>query len=344
MTSSLLTPAYDIVLGDKRWTEQAVDVTVTLQAAPLLDHARITFPSAAPVDAGPDDPVVISLDGGAGDGLVTVLTGKVRAVTRGMQWTIVECTDAGTELANYRPATTFEQASAASVVEALCGDVDVDLGAIDTGPNLNAYVADPSRSALDHVVRLAGWTGALVSIDGDGRLTTRVIDATQPDLALRYGREVVRLDQRKVATPITTYVVAGEAGASSASPPDAARPTSDFFAGDRPEGPGAGSRWSYEPAFRTPDDAAVAGAALGRLATSTSHRTTLQAWLLPAIRPGSIVRIDDLPAGLSGGPHWVDRATHRLGPGGATTTARMAEGGDAFDPMALLAGVLGALS
>jgi hypothetical protein len=343
MTSSLLAPAYDVALGDKRWTTQALDVAVTLQTAPLLDHARIVFPAAAPVDVGPDDPVVIALDAGAGDGPVAAFTGKVTAVGRGIRSTTIECSDAGADLAAYRPATTFEQSSASSVIEALCSDVGVEPGAVDAGPTLTAYVADPGRSALDHILRLAGWSGALVTVDGEGRLTTRVLDGSQPDVAIRYGREVIAMSQRKVATPITSYVVVGEAGASSASPPDSARPTSDFFAGDRPEGPGAGSRWTFEPAFRTPDDAAVAGAAQSRTATSTSHRTTLEAWLLPAVRAGSVVRIDDLPDGLSGGPHWVERVSHRLGPNGATTTAHMAEGGEAFDPMALLMGALGGL-
>lgn len=343
MSSSLLAPAYAITLGDKRWTTQALDVMISLDAAPLIDRVRITFPAAAPVDVAPDDPVAIELDGGSGDGPLAVLTGTVRAVARGLRSITVECVDAGAVLAAYRPAATFEQTSAASVVKALCGDVGVDVGAVDAGPNLTAYVAEPGRSALDHIARLASWGGALASVDGDGRVTTRVIDGSQPDVALRHDREVLQLSQRKVAAPIASYVVAGEAGASSESPPDAARPTSDFFAGDRPDGPGAGSRWSFEPVFRTPDSAAVAGAALSRAATSTRHRTKLDAWLLPALRPGTVVRIDNLPDGLAGGPHWVERVTHRLGPNGATTHARLAEGGPAFDPMALLGSLVGAV-
>ena len=214
---------------------------------------------------------------------------------------------------------------------ALCADVGVDVGPVDTGPTLTAYVADPTRSALDHIARLAAWSGALASIDGDGRVTTRVVDGAQPDVALRHDREVLRISQRTVAGA-TTYVVAGEAGAGSAAPPDAARPTSDFFAGDRPDGPGVGTRWSFEPALRTPDAAAVAGAPRGRTAGSLRHRTTLDAWLVPALRPGTVVRLDELPDGLAAGPRWVDRVVHRVGPGGATTSARLAEAGAAFDP------------
>ena len=52
-----------------------------LDAAPAADVARIGFPAAAPLDAQPDDPVVVELDGG--EGAVAVLTGTVRALGHG---------------------------------------------------------------------------------------------------------------------------------------------------------------------------------------------------------------------------------------------------------------------
>ena len=162
-------------------------------------------------------------------------------------------------------------------------------------------------------------------------------------MALRHDREVLGISQRKVGPLVSAYVVAGEAGASSESPPDAARPTSDFFAGDRPDGPGVGNRWSFEPAFRTADAAAVAGAAQQRVAQSARHRTVLDTWLLPAVRPGTVVRLDELPSGLAAGPHWVERVTHSIGPRGATSRILLAEGGPAFDPLAMLASLAGAL-
>lgn len=340
--TSLLAPAYAVTLGDQRWTSQALDLVVDLEAAPLVNAARVTFPWSAPVDAAVEDAAVIALDGGAGDGLVTVLTGVVRAVTKGLDSTTIECVDAGALLAALRPASTLERATASSVIEALCGDAGVEVGDLDTGPTLAAYVADPGRSALDHVARLATWSGALASVDGAGTLGTRVVDGAQPDVALRYGREIVSLRQRRVTTSVRSYVVAGEAGASNPAPPEASRPSSDFFAGDRPEGPGPGSRWTFEPALRTPGSASIAAAAKLRSVTSTRLRTTLDAWLLPALRPGSVVRLDDLPDGV-GGVHWVERVTHHLGPAGASTTARLAEAGPAFDPTALLSAAAGAL-
>lgn len=339
--SSVLIPAYTVTLGNQRWTEQATELTVVLNAAPAVNRATIRFPASAPVAAQPGDPAVVELDGG--EGAVAALTGTVRALSHTGRAIVVECTDAGVTLANYRPATSFEQTSAASVIRALCADVAVDTGALDSGPTLNAYLADPTRSALDHICRLADFSGAMTAVDGDGRLTTRVIDGVQPDLALRHDREILAISQRLISNPISAQVVAGESGATSASPPDAARPTSDFFAGDRPPGPDADSRWTFEPVLRTPDTAAVAGAARARQATANRRRTFLNAWLVPGLRPGAVVRLDELPDGLTAGPHWVDRVVHRIGPGGATSDARLAEAGPAFDPMALLLGAIGDL-
>jgi hypothetical protein len=342
-SASVLAPAYGVTLGDQLWTSQAVELVVELEAAPLINVARVAFPTSAPLAATLGDAAVIALDGGAGDGSVTVLTGVVRAVTRGLDTTIVECIDAGALLAALRPASTFEQATAASVIGALCADAGVDVGELDPGPTMAAYVADPARSALDHIARLTAWSGALAGVEGNGELATRVVDGAQADLALRYGREIVSLRQRRVAVPVRSQVVAGDPRASSPAPPEASRPTSDFFAGDRPAGPGPGSRWTFEPALRTPESASIASAARQRSATSTQLRTMLHAWLLPALRPGTVVRLDDFPDEVGGGLHWVERVTHRVGPAGSTTTARLAEAGPAFDPMALLASAAGAI-
>ena len=66
---------------------------------------------------------------------------------------------------------------------------------------------------------------------------------------------------------------------------------------------------------------------------------SMTCWLLPALRPGELVEVQDLPDGISGGPWLVTHVQHRVGPMGATTRfdAVSGEGGG------LLAGLLGAL-
>lgn len=337
-----LEPAYELTVGNQRWTAQAVTIVLELAPAPSLNVLTVGFPARAPLDAGPDDDVSLVLDGG--EGAETVFTGTVESIARTDRTITLRALDGGGALAAFRPAVTFEQATAGSVIQGLCDDAGVATGSIEDGPTLTYYAADPSRTALDHVARVAGWGGATAVVDGDGHLSSRVVDGSQPELALRFGREPVALRQQRSASRTQAFTVAGEAGASTPSAPEAVRPTTDFFAGDRPEGPSASVRWSFEPALRTPEVAATAGAAQGRLYASARHRSDLTAWLLPVLRPGTVLSFEDVPDGLARGPFWVERVRHSLHPAdGGVTRARLSEGGESFGPGSLLAGLAGAI-
>jgi hypothetical protein len=63
----------------------------------------------------------------------------------------------------------------------------------------------------------------------------------------------------------------------------------------------------------------------------------------PAIRPGTVLELRDLPDGLETGPWVADRVDHRFSSQGATTRARLSQGGDSFDPTAFAGGLAGLL-
>ena len=340
MTTPLL-PQCTVTLGSQRWDSQVLGLEILLAAAPLLGTATVRLPAQSPVDAAPDDPAVVELD--SGESSATVFTGTVSAVRRELAATVVTAVDAAGALARFRPAATYERVSAGTVIRSLAGDAGVDVGDVDDGVDLAFYAADPARTALDHVARLAGWSAALARVDADGALVATTVGANQADLALRYGREVLALEQTSRAAPIEAFTVAGEAGAGSTSAPEALRPTSDFFGGNRPDGPDATHRWRFEPALRTADAAGSAGGATGWFYQASRRLGTLTAFLQPTLRPGSVIEIAELPDPLGTGPFWLDRVRHRLGPAGAYTTARLRTGGPAFDPLATLAGMAGAL-
>ena len=242
--------------------------------------------------------------------------------------------DAGGVLAAYRPAATYEQATVGTLIKTLCADVGVATGDVEDGPTLVYYAADPTRTALEHVARLSAWAGALARVTADDELDASIVAGTEPELALRFGRELIAVDGLEASAPITTFVVAGEGEAL---------PTTDFFSGNRPDGPSAGVAWEFEPALRTASAAQTAGAARTRTYASARKRGTIEAFLLPTLRPGAVLEIQDLPDGLGNGPFWLDRVTHDLSPLGARTTARLRQGGETFDPLALLGSLAGAL-
>jgi hypothetical protein len=340
VTSSLLAPSYALTIGSNAYAEQALRIDVQLLAAPLLDHVSAQLPAALPVDAAPGDAVALSLDGG--EGASDVFTGVVSSIRRDGRTTTVTAVDAGGALAALRPAATFEQATIGTVIGELCSDAGVATGDVEDGQTLAFYVADPGRTALEHVARLAAWAGALAAVNAAGALDATVVSGAEPDVALRYGREVLALEGLEIAAPVERFVVAGEAAAGDAGQAESLRPTRDFFGGSRPDGPSRTAVWTWEPALRTAASAGTAGASLTRLYASSRNRAELRAWLTPQLRPGKVLEVQDVPEGLPAGPYWLDRVAHSISPRGAVTQARLWRGGDAFDPAGLLGSLAGA--
>lgn len=337
--TSVLAPVYELTLGSQVWKEQALEIRVALVAAPLVDAVTVRLPAAAPLSAAPGDPASLTLD--SGEQKATVFTGTVDSIRRGFDEIRITALDAGGALARYRPSATYEQVTAATVIRNLAGDAGLSTGDLDDGVELAFYVADPSRTAWEHVARLAAWGGAMASVSSDNEVRSAVIDATQAEAALRYGREILSIQGDHTAAPVDAWVVAGEGGAGAASAPEALRPSTDFFAGHRPDGPALAKRWRFEPALRTARAAGSAGAAIQRQYTASRQAGRLRAILQPKLRCGSVIEIQDLPDGLPAGPVWIARVDHVVGENGALTSVRFFKGGDSFDPLALLGSLAG---
>ncbi len=335
---NMLQPSYTLTLGNQQWTNQALSIDLELGAAPLVDRLEIRFPFAAPVSAGTGDKVSLNLNNG--EKSADVFSGTVASIRRTLDQIRVTAINAGGLLAQYRPAATYESVTAGTVIRNLCGDANVDVAAIEDGVSLAFFVADGSRTAWEHIARVCGWSGSIARVNSDGEVEAPVIDATTPDLALRYGRELLAIGNTEFARPVESFTVVGESGADDAGSDDAFRLSTDFFKGNAPDAPSLTSRWRAEPALRTAEGAARAGAATQRLYKSGGQRGAFEAFLQPELRPGTIVQIQDLPSGLPGGPLWLHSIHHRLRADGARTAARFYQGGDSFNP----AGLLGALA
>ena len=343
MTAQLL-PGYALTLGSQRWTKQALRIVVTLELAPRVDTLNVWLPIAAPISADRGDSVEFTINSGEKEEIV--FTGEIDSIRRDFDGLRVSCVNAGGVLSRFRPAETYENVSASTVISNLLDTVGIDAGAIENGPDLAFYVADPSRTAWEHIARVATWGGAMVRVSASNSVEASVIDASHAEVALLYGREIIALHANKRAAATDAFVVVGEAGAGDTGSADVLRPSTDCFAGNRPDGPALGKRWRFEPALRTAKSAGAAGAAIQRQYTSSLDAGNFQAFLQPQLRCGSVVEIQQLPDGLLSGPIWLTRVEHELGAGAATTRVRFQQGGDSFDPSALLgslAGLVGGL-
>jgi len=340
--TSLILPTYALTLGNEQFTEQAVELRVALELAPVPDSVTVVFPAHVKLSASPGDAARLTLGNGESD--EPVFTGTIAAIDRSFDAVRVRALDAGGILSTFRPAATYEQTTAGEVAKSLCADCGVDTGDVDDGVDLAFYAADPSRTAYEHIARVAEWSGAIARVSADDALEMIVLNATTAELALRYGRELLAITQESRPSAIESFVVAGESGAGSASVPEALRPTTDFFAGNRPDAPARTARLASAPALRTAAAAASAGAARQRAYAAARFRGAFDAFLLPKLRPGTIVEMQDLPDGLAADLIWLRRVVHVIRRDGAVTRAGFARGGDAFDPMALLGSLAGALS
>ncbi|HMW18423.1 MAG TPA: hypothetical protein PK981_06230 [Accumulibacter sp.] len=339
--SGLLTPSLTLDVGRQQWTTQVLALELHLAAAPLLNVLSARLPADAPLSADPGDAVRLTLDNGEQRALV--FSGTLEAICRSHRQIELRALDAGGVLARLRPAVTYEKIGAANLARNLCAAAGVAVGEVEDGEPLAFYAADPGRNALQHLARVYAWHGALAGVDAENRFFARQINAAVAESALRHGRETLAVRQCQGAENIEAIVFAGESAAPSASAATALRPVSDFFAGNRPDGPDLRHRWHFVPALRTATAAAKAGAAALRQQRAMLRRGVLEVFLQPALRPGAVFEVQDQPAGLERGPFWLTGVIHRLTPAGGRSRLHYAGGGAAFDPAALLGALLGSV-
>jgi hypothetical protein len=335
-----LAPKASIVLGNEQYDSHAVCVVVTLAPLPAIGSFTAVFPPAVTIDASAGDAASLDLDGG--EGSETVLTGMVRVIRRGIRQTEVIVADSSAALVDLRPATTYRNQSADDVIRALASDAGVTIANTSVDLPMAAYVADQRRTATEHIAMLAALGGAMARVNGDGELEVSRSTAGLPDLAIKYGREVIACDVRVSAAPVAHRIRTGSGPAGSAMAPNALRPSKDPLPNGASD-PGADAVWTPAAVLRTPSAAATASAAADLAATAAVTRLRASAFLVPKLRPGLIVDIQDLPDALAGGPWLLTRVTHVLNPRDGGRTYFEGEEASSLDLSALAGAALSAI-
>jgi hypothetical protein len=320
-----LSPIASLELGSLGYTAHIAELHVTLRLLPGVNSFSAALPREAELDAAPGDPARLELDGG--EGAQTVLTGTVRALRHGLRSTRAVAADGGADLAALRPNATYERQDARAVIRALASDAGADVGRLDVDLAMAAFVAHQGRTAAEHVAALADLAGAVAGFDADGALGAAA-PAPVADVALRHGRELVACEVDGWPGPPAQPSPVGFGPAGTPQAPGALRHTLAVL----PAGaPAAGASAVRVPAavLRSPTAATAAGLAAGGRHAAEGARLRGRAFLLPGLRPGAVLDVQDLPAPLSGGPWLVTAVTHRLHPleGGSTTFEARSAGG-----------------
>ncbi|MBP0445844.1 hypothetical protein J8J14_13775 [Roseomonas sp. SSH11] len=331
-----------VTLGRQRYDSHALGLEVQLGLLPSVNRARITLPRAVAPDAAPGDPAELSLR--AVDGSSVVLHGTLHALSAaGAGATEAVLADDGARLAALRPCRTYQGQDGGTVVRALAEEAGAGIGALELDLPLAAYVAHGRRSAAEHVATLAKLGGALAGCDEAGRIELRALPS-RAERALRYDREILALRVTRRAAPEVRQVMLGNGPAASPEAPDALLQSRSPLPADAPP-PGAQARWLPAPALRSPRAALAAGQARDTEAASRATRVEARAILLPWLRPGMVLEIQQLPDRLdAAGPWLVLTVCHaRLAgaPGETRFTAVSAAAGPSL--LASLASAVGGL-
>lgn len=334
----MLALAATVQLGSAGYGSHLAEVDCTLGTLPAAGSARVRLPQGVSVDAAPGDPAKLELDGG--DGPATVLTGAVATIAPDLHGTTVTVADAGAALGALRPSSTYRDKDAGGVIRALASDAAVDIGTLDLELDLAAYAAHQGRTAAEHAAELALLAGAVLVVGATGELNSVSLAADRADMALLHGRELVRCAVTRAAPPGAARVAAGNGPAGATGAPDALRLTAAALPHGAPAAGGT-ARWRAAPMLRTPAAASGASQALATVDAGRATRMRAECILLPALRPGVLIEVQDLPEALGEKVWRITRVRHRVTGRSAVTTfdaVRAGSGG-----LGLLGAALGAL-
>jgi hypothetical protein len=336
-----LSPTCTVTLGNLKYDSHVSGLVASLTLLPGVNQARLTLPDGVPVEAAPGDPAIIELDGG--EGAQTVLTGKIQGLFHHLLGVEVWVADGGAALAGFHSAATYEKQSAKDIVTALASEAGVDVGALDMDLRLSAYAASQRRSAAEHIAYLADLDGRLAFFDGDGALQVRPRPSGPADLALLFGREIIACQARQLPAPSPRRMLLGSGPAGAADAPDALRPSLEPLPSDAPN-PGKEAIWRAAAILRTPQAANAASQAADQAMAAHTSQIACRAFLLPQLRPGLVVEIQELPGAVGeNGPWLLRRVTFRLNPRDGATTFFEGETAGASNLLGSLLATVGSL-
>lgn len=308
----MLSMRSSLTLGDLRYDTHTVRLRLRRTLLPAIDRLEVELPRDVRFEAAPGDDVELEL--ASENEPVTVFRGRVSAVARKLDSIGVTAHNGGLELARFRPSLAAEAQDVGELVKALCADAEVDVGALESGPQLALYVVDGRASAAQEIARLAALFDAAASFDGEGQLHLEAFDASghAGEFAWKYGRELLEAQVERWSAERSSLTLVGEGGGDPGSA-QALWVAHDFLAGGAPAA-GVEARVRAEPLMRTVEDARGAAEARLKAAARNRARVKLRAWLAPELAAGSRLEIQELPSAIGALNLIACEVVHELDP------------------------------
>lgn len=250
---------------------------------------------------------------GEGTDLTDVWAGTISWVEAGERRVALEGLSHTAQLSAQRVARAWQDQSVGDIVRDLAGPVQIDN--VDASLQLPWYAVDTRRTVWSHLRELAQLIGADVTSNPSGGVRFVPSASSAQTHTLRYGADLIRWQLAELpavdAPGIRAYGAASEAGAQQWH----------WLLGDA----GSGGGVSIPGAIRTKDAADLGTKARTDRAARRAHRASVLALGVPAIRPGDVVRLADVP-GAPQERYRVTGVAHRLDGRTGFTSALQMEG------------------
>ena len=282
-----------------------VRLTVGLSLSGAHDSAELTvWPASKLATAEPGTPLAIALgeDGDEAD----VWAGELAVVAAGPDGVILDGLAGTVVLSRRRLSQSYLDRSVADVVQDLASQAGAEVDQVEGDTNLPAYAVDDRRPVWDHLLALARLTGADVGASPAGALRFVPPKRGSADWRLRHGADVLswsggaaHRSQPEEVPAIAAYGAASEAGAEQ------------WHWVLRSPSPSGDGPLQVVAALRTIDAAETMQRSLAQRAARGGFAGRLALVGRPAVRPGDLVQVSDLP-GSNPGTLRVRAVTHRL--------------------------------
>jgi len=315
----MLTPAYRLVIGDKKVdttdeprasTIERIEVDLDLDAP--ADVVRLRFGNNDGLKPEEDDEATIELGYTEDDDLTLVLTGGVVSVEPGLTVTHVMAISRCQKLLGLRHDETFQNKTAGDIVRALADEAGVTVARADAGLTFPAYVIDGRRQVYAHMRDLADICGFVVFANQDGDLVFRPIDQPAAIHVFEFAKHLVELEIERGDPHVVSVDVRGESPGTGKGEESWAWLTKDSSGSRGTAGNGAPTLLLERPVLRTPEATQQAADAAFAQLSSQATRGRLRTFGRPQIRLGDSIRIKDVPDARLNGDFRVRAVRHSI--------------------------------
>jgi phage protein D len=315
----ILTPAYQIVVGDRKvdTTDDPLASTVEQLLVDLdmdgaADRVLLRLGSIGSFEPKEGDEATVEMGYAEDAALTLVFTGRVETVEPGLFTTRVTVLSRAALLFATVGDRTFQDKTAGDIVSDLAQAAGVTVARADAGIMFQAYFADGRRSAFAHIHYLAELCGFDAFVDPAGQLVFRTATQATRQHVFEHAKHIIELEVGQSRAAAASVDVRGESPGTSRGDHSWAWLTKDTSPSRATAGSGTPARVIEQPVLRTRDAAQqAADAALARV-TATATHGRLRTFGRPQVAVGDAIRVKDVPDPRLNGDFRVRSVRHRL--------------------------------